>query len=109
MIKEDKFYVYIYLDPRKKGAFRYGEFLFDYEPFYVGKGCKNRIYQHLMSYYLEKERKLHKTRKIKKLIKLGFDLKSYVVKIKKDISNKKATELEICLINLIGRRNLPSI
>lgn len=36
------FYVYIYLDPRKPGNYNYGEYHFDYEPFYVGKGSGER-------------------------------------------------------------------
>lgn len=28
-----KYYVYVYLDPRKPGSFDYGEFHFDHEPF----------------------------------------------------------------------------
>lgn len=42
-------YVYIFLDPRKKGEYEYnveGKVLkFKYEPFYVGKGQGNRCYE----------------------------------------------------------------
>lgn len=50
LLLEDKrfyVYVYIYLDPRKQGNYKYENYFFDYEPFYVGKGCKNRLYAHL--------------------------------------------------------------
>jgi hypothetical protein len=43
------FYVYVYLDPRKPGKYVYGEYEFDYEPFYVGKGNGKRAYAHLKS------------------------------------------------------------
>jgi len=33
----NKYYVYVYLDSRKPGKYKYGEYEFDYEPFYVGK------------------------------------------------------------------------
>ena len=46
-IEDKRFYVYIYLNSLKIGNFNYGEFHFDYSPFYVGKGCGRRLYIHL--------------------------------------------------------------
>ena len=49
MKKEDKYYVYIYLDPRKPGQFQYSglNMCFLYEPFYIGKGSDKQMYSHL--------------------------------------------------------------
>lgn len=35
----NNYYIYIYLDPRKNGSFKYGSHEFKCEPFYVGKCC----------------------------------------------------------------------
>jgi hypothetical protein len=42
-----RYYVYIYLDPRKKGFYKYGKLNFQFQPFYIGKGNGNRMYDHL--------------------------------------------------------------
>ena len=43
--KED-FYVYVYLDPRYPGEYKYQTCEFDYKPIYVGKGRRNRFMEH---------------------------------------------------------------
>ena len=51
---EDKYYVYVYLDPRKLGEFIYEDLKFDFEPIYIGKGCNYRYRSHL---YIDKTKK----------------------------------------------------
>ena len=68
---KEKFYTYIYLDPRKKGQYSYDiNMSFLYEPFYVGKGCGYRMNNHLNK--AENKSKLifnnFKNSKIKKIL-----------------------------------------
>ena len=48
--KEIRYYNYVYLDPQISGNYKYyiddKEFIFEYEPFYVGKGTGKRCNQH---------------------------------------------------------------
>jgi len=68
MIRED-FYVYALLDPFKKGKYIYGDFTFDFEPFYVGKGSTDRAFRHTKK-ILYDSCNPHKKNKIKKILEL---------------------------------------
>lgn len=89
------FYVYTYLDPRKKGLFEYGEYEFEYEPFYVGKG-KNRQWKRISS------RSDHFKRIINKIKENG--LEPIVVKIKENMIEDDSFLLDIELIKAIRRQ-----
>lgn len=91
------YYVYVYLDPRKPGIFKYDEFEFEFEPFYVGKGTKSRLLRHLKN---EKTNPI-KVNKIRKIKSLG--LEPIIIKIKDNISNEESLEVEVRLIKSIGR------
>lgn len=91
------YYVYVYLDPRKPGVFKYDEFEFEFEPFYVGKGTKSRLLRHLKN---EKTNPI-KVNKIRKIKSLG--LEPIIIKIKDNISNEESLEVEVRLIKSIGR------
>lgn len=97
------FYVYIYLDPRKPESFDYGEFHFDFEPFYVGKGKKNQWLSHLWiaNNPLCKEYRLNKIRKIQSL-----GLEPIIIKYKENLTEQEAFDLEKKLIKTIGRYGL---
>lgn len=99
-----KYYVYVYLDPRKAGTFEYGgEFKFDYEPFYVGKGQGKRKDSHIRNCNLKQERNLHKLNKINKIMRLGF--KPIIIVVKDNMLEEDAFQLEKDLIKLIGRND----
>lgn len=99
---EAKFYVYVYLDVTKKGDFIYGDYHFEYEPFYVGKGYDKRCEEHLRESSLQY--KSFKNNKIKKL--LSLELNPIILKVSFNIFEIDAFELEKKLIQIIGRRDL---
>lgn len=101
----NKYYVYVYLDPRKEGNFKYGEYDFNYEPFYVGKGYGNRLFEHLRPSRLNKVNgNIIKQNKINKLLNNGY--KPIIIKICENLTEDVALELEIKLICLMGRINV---
>lgn len=94
-----EYYVYVYLDPNKFGDFSYDDLFFKNEPFYVGKGTRNRCYSGIRD-----KIKSIKTAKIKSLIDSGsFPI---IIKIFENISNEEACILEIKTIEKIGRIDL---
>jgi len=95
------YYVYVLLDPRKSGPFYYGNWKFEYQPFYVGKGTGNRFKFHRMNSGTTNPFKANIINKIRR------EGKEYIELIKiNNISNNKACILEKKLIKVIGRRTL---
>ena len=95
------FYVYIYLNPLKSGSYIYEKFLFEYEPFYVGKGKNNRMFYHLYKQKSTNKLKSNIIEKIRKNNKLPI-----ILKLKEFENENDAFEFEQKLIKLIGRRDL---
>lgn len=101
------FYTYVYLDPRCKGNFIYKDldYIFEFEPFYVGKGSNNRIDYHVSNKYLNsRNRNIYLKNKILKMKKLGIE--PIRIKFKDHLNEEWAFWWEIRLIELIGRKNL---
>lgn len=95
-----KYYVYIYLDPREKGIFKYkllnnDEITLTYKPFYVGKGKQMRFIYHYnncdKSSYNEKKKEY-----IKELLNNGYTPQIYLYKI--DLEENEALNTEKLLI-----------
>ena len=108
------YYVYIYLDPRKPGTYVYGDYTFDYEPFYVGKGKGVQYGSHLCEgkkYRTETNQIIKnlcpnsfKIFKILKILETG--LEPIILKIEDGLFEQDAFDLEIWMIWAIGRNDL---
>lgn len=100
------FYVYIYLDPRKPGEYIYENMTFNYEPFYIGKGKNNRLYDHWTNKYYkgEFEKNRHKNRKLKKIEDYG--LLPIIFLLYNNLPQEVANNIEKLVIKRIGRYDL---
>ena len=99
-------YIYVYLDPRKPGKYIYGEYSFDYEPFYIGKGAGNRWIHHIRNVKNNiKDVNPKKINKIKKILKEGYNLEFFVIKIYQNLNSNFANLLETKIIDVIGKLN----
>jgi hypothetical protein len=96
---ENKYYIYAFLDSSKKGEFIYDDIVFEYEPFYIGKGCGDRIKSSLFD-----RESPFKVKKVKSLKNNGIDIIS--IKLYENLENVESLKLEIETIKKIGRRNL---
>jgi hypothetical protein len=104
-MENNKFYVYVYLDPRKPGNYNYGEYHFDYEPFYVGKGSGKRMFEHLKLCYQARCNNKKFINKINKIRKT-FDIKQYIMKYRDMLLEDVAYKLEGNMERTIGRKDL---
>jgi len=100
-------FIYAYLDPTNPGNFKYGNYIFSFEPFYIGKSKTDSIYDR-MGQHLEfvKNRGIdltnntYKFNKIKKILDLG--LEPYIVKVEENLNLLSSFNLEKLLIEKIG-------
>lgn len=96
------YYIYVYLDTRKKGSYSYGDYHFEYEPFYIGKGVDDRYLSHLKVSKGERKGKHNLLiAKIKSILKDGYD--PIVLKIINNLTAENYDRYEIEMIKLIGK------
>ncbi len=93
--------LYALLDPRVEGPFKYGTWVFPYQPFYIGVGKPHRPKLHFSPSNLT--RKNHKVHTIKAIIRETGQ--NPLIQVKKTgLTNRESLDLEQKLIRLIGRR-----
>lgn len=117
VVVDNTYYLYFYLDPRKHNFHNYPQnsivsCVFDYEPFYVGKGKGNRKFHHLREVesfiktnsFPTKSYNKHKFYKIKQIKDDGYEpiIRVYLFNMPHEV----ACEYEKYYINLIGRSDL---
>ncbi len=95
-------YVYIYLDNRKPGRWEYKGLIFQYQPFYVGRGVDGRIKDHLSA----KER-FSGTLKGNVINRIYEDLNETPIyyKIYENLTFNESDKIETDIIAYFGRRN----
>jgi hypothetical protein len=91
------------LNPLKPGLYEYNNHIFDYEPFYVGIGRKNRLFGHI-SEAKNTNKNTYKLNTIRKILK--NNLTPIIIKYKENLSNIEAQQFEIEIISSIGRYDL---
>lgn len=90
-------YVYIYFDPRIRIDYIILSSNYQHEPFYVGKGIDDRLYDHLSETNITNQ---IKHGKIQHIISEG--LQPIIIKVRENLSNDEANDLEKYLISQIG-------
>ncbi len=96
----NRFYVYALLDTSKPGHYDYDGIIFEFEPFYIGKGTNNRIKDTLLARYNNR----FKENKILSLQRKHYKVIS--IKIFEELEEQDSFSKEILLIKRIGRRDL---
>lgn len=100
----NNYYVYVYLNQLKSGEWCYNDFIFNYQPFYVGKGRNNREISHLFKSNLNNDKNYHKNNTIKKIFKL-LNEEPIHFRLYENLTNDEAIKIEADLIKYFGRTN----
>ena len=103
IIKSEKYYVYVYLNPTKPGQFTYGDYTFDFEPFYIGKGKGYRYVSHLSE--AKSKKKYNKKLSHFHNTLFSIDLNPIIKILHYDLSEEESWTYEKLLISIIGRRD----
>ncbi len=90
------------MDQRKPGPYDYDGFMFDYEPFYVGKGHGSRCFVHLGCLKYEGGTFTHKSNKIRKIYR-ETGKEPVIIKYLNGVTESEAFNLEFDMIKTIGR------
>jgi hypothetical protein len=97
---EKENYIYAILDPEKNGEFIYEDLKFEFEPFYIGRGKKERL-----SFTKLIDRSSgYKKNKLKSLRNKG--LQPIVLVIENGLTFEESVQREIDYIKKIGRKDL---
>jgi hypothetical protein len=96
------YFIYVYLDTRKKGLYSYGDLHFEYEPFYIGKGTKDRQLTHLRIAKGLRKGKVNKLiAKIRSMLNDGYE--PQIIKVMDNLTRENYNYYEIELIKIIGK------
>lgn len=97
------YYVYVLLDGRRPGKYKFGPLEFTYEPFYVGHGKKDRVKKSgMLSRQLDKY--CHKVKRMIEIEKDGGVIRYQIVGY--FYTKEKAALVEKKLMNVIPRNYL---
>lgn len=100
-MKKNNYYVYILFKTYHTGKFIYDDLEFHMEPFYIGKGCGNRL--EISKREINSSNR-HKSRIIEKITRNNMTVTS--IKYRYNLSESQALNLETQLIKKIGRKDL---
>lgn len=101
--QRDDSYLYILFDLSKPGNYEYNGYKFNYEPFYIGSGTYNRIFDYNKENMINKSIFSEKYNLIRKLYEFS-NLEDFVYIFKISKSKEEIDLLEIEFIQNIGRK-----
>lgn len=93
------YYIYVYLNPLKKTNFIFGDLVFEYEPFYIGRGKNKRSHVHMNNSLLKK--KSEKNDIINEII--NNDKKPIIEFLSTGLTYSESDKMERYYISKIGR------